>query len=297
MTSLTLHLKSRRVVDRSQKPSTDRGAISDFTARLNLSGLVPDRLLSMSVAEIESLAIATETGMSTISDEFTVHDGTRDQLVLCGDLSHCDHVAGEMRSGELIIEGSVGNYLASNMRGGRVVVTGNAGDYACSSLRAGQVTVEGDVRCHAAAAVPFASRGMSGGDFLIRGSADQFLATRMRRGRVIVLGDVAAGCATRLIAGTVFVCGRVTLPLGCGMARGTLLLSNPTQQLMTTVPVGFTTLEPCELSFLPLLLRDIAPHLPAEAAADITSSRWLRGMGDRAEAGLGELFVRELALG
>lgn len=264
--------------------------------RLNLRGLVPDRLLPLSCAEIEKLALDySADSPGTVADQFTLRDGDRDRLVIEGELSDCDYVAGGMLSGELLIESDVGNYLASGMRDGRVVVSGNAGSYAAGDLRGGLVSVRGNVGCHAAAATPFAVRGMSGGELVIGGSADQFLGSRMRRGRVIVLGEVAAGCASRMIAGTIVLCGPVVLPLGYGMARGTLMLLHPSDLIAERGVVGFTELESCELSFLALLLQDIATRLPAEQAAELTSGKWLRGLGDRGVQGQGELFIRQLS--
>ncbi len=77
------------------------------------------------------------------------------------------------------------------------------------------------------------------------------------------------------------------------MARGTLLLLDPPESLLSEGLVGFTTPSPSQLSFLPILLQQIAPHLPAKLANTLVSSRWRRCMGDRAELGLGEVLLRE----
>ncbi len=266
---------------------------SSNCGRLNLTGIVPNKLLSLTSAEMETLPIESEHGSTPLASQFTVCDGDRDRLVFDGDLSLCDHVAGGLLSGDVHVLGPVGNFLASGMQGGRVVVTGSAGNYACSSLRGGQVTIDGDVGRYAAAAAPGASRGMAGGELLIRGSADEFLASRMRRGRVIVHGTISAGCASRMIAGTIVACSTVAMPLGYGMARGTILLLAPAPQQLATGLAGFTLPEPCELSFLTLLLKEVAAHIPVPQQRELANKPWLRSLGDRAEQGQGEIFFRQ----
>jgi formylmethanofuran dehydrogenase subunit C len=263
--------------------------------RVSLEGAVPDRWLGLKLAEIIAWPIEVDRRPATVGEVMEVTDGQRDQWLISGDLQHCDFIAAGMRSGEIVVEGSVGDYVASGMRGGSVVVQGDAGDYAASSLRNGRVTIMGDVGTYAAAAAAPQTHGMSGGELIIQGSADQWLASRMRRGLVVVYGDVASGCATRMIAGTLVICGRAALPLGSGMARGTLLLLDPQESLMSHGLVGFTDASPCQLSFLPILLQQIAPLLPFELSSGLVNSRWRRCLGDRADLGLGEVLLREHA--
>ncbi|MEO8270333.1 MAG: formylmethanofuran dehydrogenase subunit C [Aureliella sp.] len=276
MSRLTLHLKA------------------SVSGHVSLRGAVPDRWLELSLAEIAAWPIEVDRRPATIEKAFKLSDGSRSQWLLEGDLERCEFVGSNMRSGDIVVDASVGDYLASGMRGGSVLVHGDAGAYAASSLRDGKVTIEGNVGPYAAAAVPNQSRGMAGGELIVHGNADQWLASRMRRGLVVVHGDVASGCATHMIAGTLAICGRVVTPLGCGMARGTLLLLAPDKSFLNAGFAGFTTPSPSQLSFLPILLQQIAPHLPAELAHEIVTSRWHRCVGDRAHLGLGEVLLREV---
>ncbi len=265
------------------------------SGHVSLLGAVPDLWLERSLAEIAAWPIEVDRRPATLGQAFEISDGSRSQWLLAGDLRRCEFIGAGMRSGDIRVDASVGNYLASGMRGGSVVVQGDAGAYAASSFRGGKVTIEGNVGPYAAAAAPGQSRGMADGELIIHGNADQWLASRMRRGLVVVRGDVAPGCATRMIAGTLALCGRVATPVGCGMARGTLLLLEPQESLLKEGLLGFTEPCPCQLSFLPLLLQQIAPHLPADVANELTDRGWRRSVGDRAELGLGEVVLREAA--
>ena len=266
---------------------------SSVRGHVSLRGAVPDRWLELTRAEMAAWPIEVDRRPATIEQVFDVSDGSRSRWLLQGDLKQCEFVGAGMRSGNIVVESSVGYYAASFMRGGCVVVQGDAGAYAASSLRAGKVTIEGNVGPYAAAAAPNQSRGMAGGELIIQGNADQWLASRMRRGLVVVHGDVASGCATRMIAGTLAICGRVAMPIGCGMARGTLLLLEPQESYLNEGLLGFTPPSLCQLSFLPLLLQQLTPYLPAGLANEIRDSRWRRCLGDRAELGLGEVLLRQ----
>ena len=77
------------------------------------------------------------------------------------------------------------------------------------------------------------------------------------------------------------------------MARGTLLLLEPQESYLNEGLLGFTPPSLCQLSFLPLLLQQLTPYLPAGLANEIRDSRWRRCLGDRAELGLGEVLLRQ----
>ncbi len=261
--------------------------------RIDLQHIVPDRLLELTVPDIEQLSIGVEGLPARLGDFLCVRDGRRDKLRFLGDFTMCERVGGGMLSGELTIEGSVGDYLACQMHGGQLKVVGSAGRYAAASLRGGVVEIDGDVGDYAAAAEPHALRGMNGGTLVIHGRAGQWLSSSMRRGLVVVHGPIGAGCASRMIAGTLVAANAVELPLGFGMSRGTLLLLEPTPAVLAEGIVGFTPPEPSSLSFLPLLLNEICKFLPPAFAANLDSRRWKRSLGDRAEAGLAELLMLE----
>ena len=255
--------------------------------RMDLSGLVPDRILSLSVADIARHEIVLSGGARPIAEIFDVQDGQRDKLILGGDLTRANNVGGNMRDGLLIVEGSVGHCLASNMIHGKIIVRGNAGDFACNRQRGGIVEVEGNVGETCGGALPGERRGMRGGVLRVAGSAGRFLGQRMRRGTIVVAGNVAQGCASSLVAGTIVCCGTVAAPLGVSMRRGTILC------LSTEVPplhVGFTAPEKIRLSYLYLLLDALRAQLPEHDIESIVQRLTWRSLGDRASGGTGEIL-------
>lgn len=266
--------------------------------RIDLFGIVPNRVSELSLSEILQLPIQVDERPALVGDCFEVLEGERTAIAFEGDLSNCDYIGGGLESGSIIVQGSVGDFLADRMRGGSLEVQGSANRFACSGLRGGLVRVQGDCGEYAAAAAPGAKRGMNGGMLVVGGNCDQWLATRMRRGTVIVRGDVAAACASRMIAGTVVLCGEVEFPLAANMARGTILLLRP--QSICTPPAGFTVPEHSELSYLQILINEVSAHLPDRVRAEISPSATYcnplfnspvyRALGDRVNRGLGEII-------
>lgn len=260
----------------------------DERYRFDLFGIVPNRLNGLSIDAIRALPIRVNDRPDVLGGWFTVEDGDQSQVCLVGDLSHCDYIGGGLESGKIIVEGDAGDFLADGMLGGEIEVSGSVGRYACSGLRGGAVTISGSCGEFAAASPPGVSRGMSGGTLVVRGNCDRWLATRMRRGIVVVHGNVAAGCANRMIAGTLVLCGEVAEPLATQMMRGTILLLG--SSAICRAPAGFTPPENAELSYLRLLLNEIAPLLPnRKLLDDFPKSVW-RSLGDRVNQGLGEII-------
>ncbi len=255
--------------------------------RLDLFGIVPDRLLGLDVASINDLPIEVGGQAATLKEHFEVVDGPRDALLLQGDLTSADRVGGGMQLGMLSVESSVGLWLGDQMRGGELIVHGSSGDYACCDLRGGRVRITQDVGDYCAAARPGSRRGMRGGVCLVQGQAGRFLANRMRRGTVSVRGDVGEGCGCAMIAGSIIVQGTVASPLAVGMRRGTIVLI---QEELPPLPVGFTPFEPIKLSFLTMLLHEAEPELAIKCPSHSDTGTWQRALGDRASGGLGEIL-------
>ena len=258
------------------------------SGRVNLFGVVPNRFSSLSLDEIRNTQITINDQAAILSDVCEVIDGRRDELTFEGDLSRCDYVGGGLESGRIVVQSDVGDFLAAKMSGGQIDVSGSAGQFACSSLKGGVVIVRGNCGPNAAAAAPGTKRGMNGGTLVIHGECGQWLGTRMRRGTVIVRGRTAAACATRLIAGTIVLCGPVDYPIAADMRRGTILMLG--HQVVCTAPAGFTEPEHTELSFLQMLLNDVAPHLLDTLRGKEQPPIIFRSIGDRISRGQGEVI-------
>lgn len=262
--------------------------------RLNLGEVIPRRLESMTLTEISRLELPTIHSSVELGQFFDLTDGDRQRLRLEGDLTVCDNVGGQLDEGEIEVFGSVGHYAGFAMTGGRLVIRGNAQQYACGGLRAGSVLIDGNVGDCLGAAASGSVTGMRGGTVVVTGSVGRGAAARMRRGTIVVHGDVADGLAMRMIAGTVICCGQVSGPYGCGMRRGTLMFMGASPEPIEII--GFSSPEPVELTFLPILLNHLRKNLPKELTELLPKSnsqlprQAFRSLGDRTHGGLGELL-------
>jgi formylmethanofuran dehydrogenase subunit C len=277
------------------KPLTLR-AIENLPAaqRLNLFGLTPERLRDLSVAEIGKLPLGDSRDSCELGSWFRIADGSRESLRLEGDLRHCDYVGGQLKSGEIEVEGSIGHQAGYRMSGGKLIIRGQAGHYTCSGMLGGEAVICGDVGEYLGGASDGSTLGMRGGTVVVQGDADRWAAARMRRGTIVIHGRTAAGLAMRMVAGSVVCCGPVDGHPGCGMRRGTLLMLG-TNQAPTDV-VGFSRTELAELSFLALMIGDLRRWLPVQIQQQMPESpshlprRAMRCVGDRTIQGLGELI-------
>jgi formylmethanofuran dehydrogenase subunit C len=266
--------------------------------RLNLNGLVPQRLKKLTCDEISRLEIPGIHAPLKLGHFFDVIDGDRERLRFEGDLSCCDYVGGQLDCGELEVVGPVGHYAGFAMTGGSLKIYGDADQFACSGMRGGFARIEGNVGDFLAGVASATGKVMRGGNVVVTGSVGRWAAARMRRGTVVIHGQVAEGLAMRMTAGTVICCGHPSIPFGCGMRRGTLMFlggSPPPREI-----VGFSCPEPVELAFLPVFLNHLREYLP-ETTMNLLPEpvsrlprRAHRSLGDRSVNGLGELMWLEL---
>lgn len=261
---------------------------SEFAnSRLDLFGIVPDRLLDLDVKSIGQLTITLNGQVVLVSEQFEVIDGTRDALLLTGDLSKADRVGGAMQAGMMTVDSDVGLCLAEGMKQGQLIINGSADNYACSQMRGGRVRIAKNVGDYCGAAPKGFRSGMRGGSCMVAGNAGRFLGHRLRRGTLHVCGQVGEGSASSMIAGSLLIGGAATGPVGIAMRRGSIVLFNRQQP---ELPVGFTPLESVKLSYLPLLLREVEPDLPRDCLSSLQNGTWQRSLGDRASGGMGEVL-------
>lgn len=262
--------------------------------RLNLCGLTPCRLADLSIPEIAAIEIKDGTESTTLADWFEMTDGSREELVIEGNCSDCDHIGGGLTAGRMTILGSVGDFLARDMQGGSLTVVGDCGSFAGNGLCGGIVSIQGNAGTCLGGAIPGRRLGMRGGTMIVHGNAGAWAASRMRRGTLIIHGRVGNGLAMRMVAGSVVCCGQVSPLLGCGMKRGSLFFMR-SQEDLGDIP-GFSDFEQQELSFLPMFLKSLRGNLPEDlndlvsGKAAMLPRRAARSMGDRCCGGLGEVI-------
>lgn len=256
--------------------------------RVDLRGVNPGALASLSAAAIERLPVGHGKASAALAEFFTLApQGEDDALVLEGDLSRFDRVGWQLAGGRIRVEGSVGHYAGACMRAGELLVRGDAGLLAACEMAGGMLTVEGGVDDFAAATLPGSMDGMRGGRFTVMGDAGARFGDRMRRGSALVHGRAGDFLASRMVAGTIAVGGQVGAHAGFGMRRGSLVLAGVPGDY--SPPAGFVPgLGSADVAWQ-LLARDLARQGGPFAA--LARRRCERHWGDLSARGQGEMIV------
>ncbi|UUO07313.1 formylmethanofuran dehydrogenase subunit C [Blastopirellula sp. J2-11] len=241
--------------------------VQDIAPGIGLREITPQRLASLTPAQIAKIPLSDSDPRIELGALFQLKgDAADQQLRWIGDFSQCDYLGAEMQTGDVVVEGDVGDHAGAAMSGGTLTITGSAGDFV-GSPNSGE------------------KRGLQGGVILIHGDAGRELGTRMRRGLIAVAGDVGPLCGYRMLAGTIVVGGKLGKQAGLRMKRGTIVSLSEVRDLPATFHAD------CEFSppMLPLLWRELDQQgFPIERA------KWERQFrlysGDAAEMSRGEIL-------
>lgn len=234
---------------------------------IDVEGLTADRIAGLSEAEIAALPAYAGRHRAQLGDFFTVRGERAARVRLEGDLRRVQGIAHAMASGELIVDGSVGDGVATGLRGGSVVINGSAGG------RLG-------------GAAPGVSKGMLGGEIVVSGSVGPRAGERMRRGLIVVGGDAGEHAAHGIIAGTLVVFGRTGTSAGRGSKRGSIVAVGSID-----VPPTYRYACTYQPSYLRLLFHDLRRRHRLAIDDAAIAGYYQRYCGDAGEPGKGEILA------
>ena len=256
--------------------------------RLDLSQLTIDLLAGKSLAEVRAIELASGNRRLRVDNLFALEGTPGDIIEIHGGSDQLDRIGAGMTRGRVIVQGDAGDHLGVGMTGGAIEIAGSVGAFAASDMRGGEIRITGNAGDFLAGAIPGNHQGMQGGLVLVSGHAGDRAGDRMRRGTLLIGGDTGDYCASRMVAGTIGVWGRVGRGTGLAMRRGTVLL----QQMPPALPPTFNDCGEFYFSFLTLLAR-AWKELPGKFGTLPDSGlRVRRIMGDLANDGRGEILIR-----
>ena len=261
------------------------------TFALDLSGLIPERLQTLTLDQIQRLPLQHGRDTLTVGELFKVKGKPEESLEIINVTKNCHRLGAQMTSGKLSVQGVCGAELGREMRGGSLVMNGDAGDYTGATMRGGTLEINGNAGDFVGAPIGGATTGMKGGSIVITKNAGKRLGDRLRRGLIVVGGNVDIAAASQLIAGTVVVLGEYGAELGNGMRRGTLLARNQAQ----AIPANFVLTGVYSLPYVTLLTAHIARLCPKYKSRLRAFNKIERWVGDRGCGGLGELLIARAA--
>lgn len=250
--------------------------------------ITPRAFLGKRVSEIEALPVVQGNATARLADFFQV-SGTPDGVVrLGGDCSRVKYVGRGMTEGCIEIEGNAGMHLGAEMRGGEIHVRGSVGDWAGAEMRGGLLRVSGNAGHLLGAAYRGSPKGMRGGVILVEGAAGNEVGCAMRRG-LIAVGAAGDFAGVMMLAGSIFVFGRLGIRPGAGMKRGTLVAlarDGDGPRLLPTFRFDCEYRPP----WLPLYTRRLRA-LGFPLPEGLTGTPCRRFSGDFTELGKGEILV------
>ncbi len=252
--------------------------------RLDLSGLVPHRLAGRTAAEIGKIELQTGRHRIAVGDIFRLSGGDAERIRIEGATDRLDQIGQDMASGEIVVEGDVGNQAGRSMTGGRLRISGGAGQWTASGMRGGLIEITGSAGDRLGGPLAGETAGMRGGVVVVKGDVGERVGDRLRRGTIIVEGHAGAHAGSRMIAGTLIL-RRSAGPLpGYLMRRGTIVLGGGCAELSPT----FADCGEHDLVAIRLMAAFVKDHSAAAASAFRPPLR--RFAGDMAVLGKGEIF-------
>ena len=262
----------------------------DITVGLDLRGVLPSRMLPMSLEEAAKVTIWEGNQRVELGELFTIETETRreDTLRIIGDLSKVDNIGAGLDGGTLFVQGSVGHHAGQEMHGGALFIHGHVGNNLAEGMKSGFVKVLGNVGDRVGAPLPGEKRGMAGGNVFVLGSAGNEVGHRMRRGSIAITNDCGDYAGYEMLAGTIFVGGKAGTSVGLMMRRGTIILHGNHQGDLTSGFVHACRFKP---AMMPLLAKDFARQEVPEVARLIALQDYDLFHGDLAQMGRGEILL------
>ncbi|NDC53569.1 MAG: formylmethanofuran dehydrogenase subunit C [Planctomycetia bacterium] len=262
---------------------------------VDLSGIVPDRVATLSPADVLRLVIRADERPEELGALFHVAGDPASGRIECrGDFSRVHWIGAGLARGEVVVDGSAGRHAGEGMTGGTLRVRGDAGDWLACEMAGGEVHVAGSAGDNAAAALPGSRHGMRGGLVTIGGDSGGLAGARMRRGILAIGGDCGPAAGFELWAGTIVVGGSVGPQPGLGMRRGSLVVAGPAPEPSVLFRRG-AVWSPAFLGLLAARL-DAAGFRPGGGpTVAALAGPWRQWHGDLLAGGRGELFLRAAA--
>ncbi len=140
------------------------------------------------------------------------------------DAGHLHGLAAGLKHGEVVIEGSAGDYLGVLNDGATIRVTQDSGNYLADNMTAGTVIIQGNVGYGAA-------QYCYGGTVVIHGNAGDFTGTMNKGAVIIVNGDVGDEVGTYMLKGDLIVVGNAGDNFANYLIRGSIYLGGAYRSL------------------------------------------------------------------
>jgi formylmethanofuran dehydrogenase subunit C len=203
------------------------------------AALRPDQWANLQLSEIGCLNLRQGNRYIPVAELFDIQGDPTDQVLLIqGDIPQIDSLGQGLSTGQIIVQGSVGNFCAAEQTGGTVIIHGSVGDSAAVQISGGLLVVHGNAGQNLAGVFPGSVRGQRGGTVIVQGNVGSSLGQYQRRGLIVVLGNAGHEAGYHQLAGSIILGGKVGSSCGRAQRRGTIWLLETPEQLATTFDPG-----------------------------------------------------------
>jgi len=262
---------------------------------LEADTITPTHFAGKGVKEIEEIPIQLGNEVLKLKDFFDISGESgptpdETEILVKGDLRKVKMIGKGMNGGRIIVEGDTGMYLGAEMIAGRIHVKGSVGPWAAAEMEGGNIQIEGDAGDYLCAGYRGTTDGMRGGRVYVAGNVGREMAAHMRKGFIAVKGNVGPQSAIRMMGGTIIVVGNMAERVGVQATKGTIFCLGKIDSLFPTYKFSGSS----EREFANYYLRYLKERRPDFLSEDIKSSeKWVKYMGDFAEASPGEeIYIR-----
>ena len=262
---------------------------------LEADTITPTHFAGKSVKDIGEIHVQQGNEVLTLKDFFDISGESgptpdETEILVKGDLTKVKMIGKGMNGGRITVEGDTGMYLGAEMIAGRIHVKGSVGPWAAAEMEGGNIQIEGDAGDYLCAGYRGTPEGMKGGRVYVAGDVGREMAAHMRKGFIAVKGNVGPQSAIRMMGGTIIVVGDLAERVGVQATKGMIFCLGKLDSLFPTYKFSGSS----EREFINYYLRYLKDRRPDFLAEDIDSSeKWVKYMGDFAEASPGEeIFIR-----
>lgn len=154
----------------------------------------------------------------------TIKESINGQPVKVKNTGNLHGLVAGLKKGEVIIEGSAGDYLGVLNDGAAIEVNQDVGMYLADNMTRGTVIVHGSARYGAA-------QYCYGGTVVVRGDAGDFTATMNKGATIIVAGNVGAEAGTYMLKGDLIVVGNAGKNFANYLIHGAVYIGGDWQSL------------------------------------------------------------------
>jgi len=262
---------------------------------LEADTITPTHFAAKSVKDIGEIPVQQGNEVLTLKDFFDISGESgptpdETEILVKGDLRNVKMIGKGMNGGRITVEGDTGMYLGAEMIAGRIHVKGSVGPWAAAEMEGGNIQIEGDAGDYLCAGYRGTPEGMKGGRVYVAGDVGREMAAHMRKGFIAVKGNVGPQSAIRMMGGTIIVVGDMAERVGVQATKGIIFCLGKLDSLFPTYKFSGSS----EREFINYYLRYLKDRRPDFLDEDIAiSEKWIKYMGDFAEASPGEeIFIR-----